>query len=186
MSFETLDSKTVFEGKIISVDVDTISLPDKNSAYREKICTNDGVGVIALNENDEVLLVKQYRYAMGIYTLEIPAGKMENGEDIYESALRELREETGYAASKLTKPSPNMPMAAICTETVHLFMGDYKDMTFVGTDFDEDEFIEIVKIPLEKAVDMVMNGEIPDGKTQTLILRVAEMKRRGIIGGGKE
>ncbi len=176
MSFETLDSKTVFEGKIISVDVDTISLPDKNSAYREKICTNDGVGVIALNENDEVLLVKQYRYAMGIYTLEIPAGKMENGEDIYESALRELREETGYAASKLTKLSPNMPMAAICTETVHLFMADYKDMTFVGTDFDEDEFIELIKIPFEKAVKMVLDGEICDAKTVSAILQLYVMR----------
>ncbi len=172
MSYELIDSKTVFKGKIISVNTDTISLPDGNSAYREKICTNDGVGVIVLNEKDEIVLVKQYRYAMGIYTLEIPAGKTENNEDIYESALRELREETGYSASKLTKLAPNMPMAAICTETVHLFTADYNDLTFVGTDYDEDEFIELVAVPFEKAVKMVLNGEICDAKTVSAILQL--------------
>ena len=172
MSFKTTDSKKVFEGKIISVSVDNISLPDEKTAYREKISTNDGVGVIVVNENDEILLVRQYRHAMGIYTLEIPAGKMDCGEDIYEAALRELREETGYKAEKLTKLSPSMPMAAICTETVHLFFADYRDIIYVGTDFDEDEFIELVRIPFKKAVQMVLDGKICDAKTVSAILQL--------------
>ncbi len=184
MSFETIDSKTVFKGKIISVNSDTIRLPDGNNAYREKICTNDGVGVIVLNENDEIFLVRQHRYAMDIYTLEIPAGKMDNDEDTYEAALRELREETGYKAEKLTKLAPNTPMPAICTETVHIFYADYKDLTYVGTDFDEDEFIELIAVPFEKAVKMVLAGEICDAKTvsailQLYVLRNAESKTLG-------
>ena len=182
MSFEMLDSKTVFEGKIITVKTDTIRLPDGNDAYREKICTTDGVGVIVLNENDEILLVRQHRYAMDIYTLEIPAGKTDKGEDIYQAALRELREETGYKAEKLTKLSPVITMPAICTETVHLFYADYKDLTFVGTDFDEDEFIELITIPFEKAVKMVLDGEICDSKTVSAILQLYVLKNKKYSG----
>lgn len=178
MSFETIESNKVFEGKIISVSTDNISLPDCKTAYREKITTNDGVGVILLNEKDEIFLVKQYRYAMGIYTLEIPAGKMDNGEDVYNAALRELREETGFKAEKLVKLAPSMPMAAICTETVHLFYADYKDVVFVGTDFDEDEFIELVRIPFEKAVKMVLDGEICDAKTVSAILQLYVLRHK--------
>lgn len=169
---KTIYSETVFEGNIIRVSKNIVILPNGKEGSREKIETADGVGIITVTPDDCVLLVKQERYAAGIYTLEIPAGKIDPGETPRAAAIREFREETGFILADIFPLPPIMPMAAICTETVHLFEGRGDNMTFAGTDFDDDEFIEVVKLPFDKAVKMVGDGKIFDAKTVAAILQL--------------
>ena len=115
--------------------------------------------------------------------LELPAGKLEKGEDPFEAGKRELEEETGVKAEKYADLGKFYPTPGYVGEVIHLYVGWQLKETDMHPD--EDEFLEVERIPLNKAVDMVINGEIPDGKTQALIMRVAEMQRRGTIGGGK-
>lgn len=179
---KTLEKNYVYEGKIINVCRDTVELPNGKTSIREKVEHNGGVCIAPITANGELIFVRQFRYAYGTVLLELPAGKLEKGEDPFEAGKRELAEETGFAAEKYADLGKFYPTPGYVNEIIHLYAGwQLKD---VGIHLDEDEFLEVEKIPLNKAVDMVMNNEIRDGKTQTLIMRVAEMQRRGIIGGG--
>lgn len=177
---KTLNSNLMYSGRIFKVSENTVVMPDGSTALREKIDTPHGVGIIAVTADDEVLFVKQERYVIDQYTIEIPAGKMEYGEDPENAALREFREETGYEVHSLSPLAPSVPMGAMCTEVVHIFEADTKDMRFVGTDFDEDEFVELVKIPFSKAVQMVCSGEICDAKTVSAVLQLYVKRTGGI------
>lgn len=165
-----IESKQIFEGKVLDVRKDKIVLPDGNPAYREYCKHIGAVCVLPLTEENEVVLVKQYRYAHSKVMLEIPAGKLDsNNEDFIEATLRELREETGITCGRLECLGDIIPSPAILTEVIHMYLA--RDLSFGDTDFDEDEFIEIVKLPIEKVVEMIMNGEIKDAKTQTAVLK---------------
>ncbi|MBQ7293220.1 MAG: NUDIX hydrolase [Clostridia bacterium] len=163
-------SEQIFEGKVLDVRKDSIILPDGKPAYREYCKHIGAVCVLPLTNDNEVVFVRQYRYAHSRVMLEIPAGKLDsNSEDFIQATLRELREETGISCEKLEFIGDIIPSPAILTEVIHMYLA--RGLSFGETDFDEDEFIEIVKIPLEKAVDMVMNGEIRDAKTQAAVLK---------------
>ena len=135
------------------------------------------VCVVPLTDKNEVICVKQYRYAHHRMFLEIPAGKLDFvGEDRREAALRELREETGALCESLTHIGDIVPSPAILTERISMYLAE--GLTFTETEYDEGEFIEIVRIPLETLVEMIMSGEVEDAKTQTAILKAWHLKNK--------
>lgn len=176
---KTAETKQIYNGKILNVRRDIADLPNGNQSVREVIEHNGGVCVAPLTENGELIFVRQFRYPYSEVILELPAGKLEIGEDPFEAGKRELEEETGCVAGKYHNLGKFYPTPAYCTEIIYLYVAEKLSETHMH--LDDDEFLEVERIPLEKAVEMVLSGEIKDGKTQVLILRVAEMKRRGII-----
>lgn len=173
----TASSELIFDGKVLHVYKDIINLPDGNQSMREYCKHNGAVAVVPLTRDGEVVCVRQYRYALDRVTLEIPAGKFDYiGEDHREAALRELREETGYIPGKLTDIGPLSTSPALLTEIIYMYLAE--DMVEGETDPDVDEFLEIVKIPLEEMVDMILRGEIQDAKTQAAVIKVWAMKQK--------
>lgn len=172
-----IKSTQMFEGKVLDVRKDDIVLPDGKPAFREYCKHIGAVCVLPLTENNEVVCVRQYRYAHSRVMLEIPAGKLDSHrEDFIEATLRELREETGAICENLEYIGDIIPSPAILTEVIHMYLA--RGLSFGETDFDDDEFIEIVRIPIEKMVEMIMNGEIKDAKTQTAVLKVYYILQR--------
>ena len=170
-------SKSVFDGKILHVFVDDINLPNGERGFREYIKHIGAVAVLPLTDDGKVICVRQYRYAVGQVTTEIPAGKLDRSdEDPVEAALRELREETGARCKRLTYLGTYLASPAILDEKINLYLA--RDLDFGETDPDDDEFIDVVQIPLAEMVDRVMAGEILDGKTQLAVLKVNELLRR--------
>lgn len=169
-----IERKEVFDGKVIHVVCDTVTLPDGKTATRE-VCLHIGaVCVIPLLSDGTVLMEKQYRYPHGRVFLEIPAGKLNfAGEDPLEAAKRELREETGAVAKKYTYLGEMIPSPAVLSEKIQMYLAE--EITFDLQQLDEDEFLEIEKIPLRELYEMVMRGEISDAKTQIAVLKVANM-----------
>ena len=170
-------SKSVFEGKILHVFVDDINLPNGEKGFREYIKHIGAVAVLPLTNDGKVICVRQYRYAVGQVTVEIPAGKLDSpDEDPIEAALRELREETGARCKRLTYLGTYLASPAILDEKINLYLA--RGLEFGETDPDEDEFIDVVHIPLTEMIERVMAGEILDGKTQLAVLKVNELLRR--------
>lgn len=172
---KTKEEKLIFNGKILRLYHDTVTLPDNNSAMREYCRHNGGVGVIPVTDNGDILCVEQYRYPHAKMTLEIPAGKLEAKDcDHRHSALRELREETGAVCDKLIYLGEIYPSPAILDEVIHLYMAE--GLHFGERDLDDDEFLECYRIPLDTMFKMVIDGEICDAKTQIAVLKVWAMK----------
>ena len=170
-------SELIFDGHVVHLYLDQIRLPDGNAGIREYIRHIGAVCVIPLTEACEVLCVRQYRYPYAEVLLEIPAGKLDSKtEDRAEAALRELREETGARCGKLTHLGKYYGSPAILDEAIDMYLAE--DLTMGETDLDEDEFLDVVKIPLSELVDEVLAGRVPDGKTQAAVMRVHEMLRR--------
>ena len=165
-----------FKGRIINLRVDEALLPNGATATREVVEHNGGICVVPITENGEVLMVEQYRYPYGEVILEIPAGKRDGNEEPLEGGKRELREETGAVAENYTFLGELYPTPGYCGEVIYMYLAT--GLSFGETDPDEDEFLNVKKIPLEKAVDMIMKGEIKDAKTQTAILKVERMLQK--------
>lgn len=165
-----ISSKEIFDGKVINVTVDAVELPNGAEGIREIVHHRGAVCVLPLTDDGDVICVRQFRYAHGEVLLEIPAGKLEEGEhDHRAAALRELSEETGAECSELIYLGKLYPSPAIFTEVIHMYLA--RGLTFGETHPDDDEFLEIERIPLEKLKDMVMRGEIYDAKTQVCVMR---------------
>lgn len=172
-----ISSESVFEGKVLHVLVDQIRLPNGGQGFREYIKHKGAVAVLPLTEEGEVICVRQYRYAHGCVMTEIPAGKLDSKtEDHVEAALRELREETGAVCDSLTYLGLFRSTPAILDEKIDLYLAE--GLHFGDTDLDDDEFLNIVRVPLPQLVDDVLTGKITDGKTQVAILKVNEILRR--------
>ena len=152
-----------------SISVDDALLPNGTTAKREIVEHPGGVCVAALTDNNELMFVEQFRYPYFEVVLELPAGKLEYGEDPFEAGKRELREETGATASKYEDLGKLYPTPGYCGEIIHMYLA--KNLSFGEQDLDSDEFLEVKKIPLEKAFQMVMNNEIRDSKTQVGIVK---------------
>ncbi len=167
-----------FKGRIINLRVDEALLPNGATATREVVEHNGGICVVPITENGEVLMVEQYRYPYGEVILEIPAGKRDGNEEPLEGGKRELREETGAVAENYTFLGELYPTPGYCGEVIYMYLAT--GLSFGETDPDDDEFLNVKKIPLEKAVDMIMKGEIKDAKTQTAILKVERMLKNDI------
>ncbi len=159
----------IYKGKIVNLRVDDALLPNGTTAKREIVEHPGGVCVAALTDNNELMFVEQFRYPYFEVVLELPAGKLEYGEDPFEAGKRELREETGATASKYEDLGKLYPTPGYCGEIIHMYLA--KNLSFGEQDLDSDEFLEVKKIPLEKAFRMVMNNEIRDSKTQVGIVK---------------
>lgn len=176
---KTVEKNYVYKGRIINVRCDKAELHNGKPCTREVVEHNGGVCIAPITENNELIFVRQFRYPYMEMVLELPAGKLELGEDPFEAGKRELEEETGTVAENYYNLGKFYPTPGYCGEIIYLYAASGLRATAMNPD--EDEFLEVEKISIDKAVDMVINGEIPDGKTQTLIMRVAEMMRRGMI-----
>lgn len=169
----TVKETYAFNGRIINVRVDDILLPDGKPANREIVEHNGGVTVVAVTDDNEILMVRQFRYPYKKVILEIPAGKLEKGEDPRDAGIRELKEETGATAESFEFLGEIYPSPGYTEEIIHLYLA--KNLSFSEQKLDEDEFLTVEKVPIEDAVKMVQKGEIPDAKTQIGILRAYTM-----------
>ena len=169
-------SELIYDGKVLRFFVDQIKLPNGRLAEREYARHRGAVCVLPLYEDGTVACVRQYRYATGMMMLEIPAGKLDGDEDRAIAARRELREETGCSCGRLTSLGKFYTSPAILDECIEMFLAE--ELTEGETDFDDDEFLQPLRIPLEELVNMVMAGEVPDVKTQAAVMRVNELLRR--------
>lgn len=176
---QTEESTGIFNGRIITVHEDTVTLVDGTQAKREIVDHNGGVAVIGLTEDKEVLLVRQFRapYKETIY--EIPAGKLEKDEDPDEAAVREFSEECGCTASEFRYIGELYPTPGYCGEIIRLYLA--RGLAFGEQHLDVDERLDVYKVPLEEAFVRCMNGEFKDAKTQIGIMKVREMIRNGSI-----
>lgn len=175
-----LESEYIYEGRIIKLRRDTALLPNGNTATREVIEHNGGVCVAALTDDDELLFVTQFRYPYFETVLEIPAGKRDSAdEDPLTCGIRELKEETGATAQKFIPLGELYPSPGYCGEIIWLYAAT--GLSFGESDLDEDEFLNVERIPLQKAVDMILSGEIKDAKTQAAVLKLKILKDNGKI-----
>ncbi len=166
----TLNSQTIFSGRIIEVKKDDIQLENGKKSIREVVVHHGGVCVAAIDQEDRLLLVRQFRYPYGKELLELPAGKIELGEDPRECGIRELQEECGCTADRFEKLAQLYPTPAYCTEVSHIYRASGLHESVQK--LDDGEFLDVLRIPFAQAVQMVMDGEISDAKTQIGILKL--------------
>jgi ADP-ribose pyrophosphatase len=159
---KTKSTQPIFEGKVITLQVDTVELPDGSTGKREIIKHPGAVAVLALHEG-KMLVVDQYRQAMGRCEVEIPAGKLERGEDPMEAAGRELREETGYTAKSLKLLHSFYTSPGFADEMIYLYVAEELELGEMAPD--EDEFLELFEVTLEEAQELIREGRISDAKT---------------------
>lgn len=167
---KTLSSELAYQAKIFRVTKDTAQLENGAEVRRDVVHHSGGVCVVPLTDKNTVLMVKQYRYPMHEITLEIPAGKLEAGEDPSECGLRELREEAGRTCGKYISLGKLYPTPAYDTEIIYMYLAEELSEP-EEQNLDEGEFLDVTEIPLEEAVQMVMDGKIPDAKTQLALLK---------------
>lgn len=167
-----VDSKLIYDGHIIKVFKDDVSLEGR-PAIREVVRHKGATAVLAIDEKGEAFFVEQFRYPIEKPLFEVPAGKIDEGEAPLECAKRELMEECGVTAEKWTELGPMLSSPGFCDEVIYLFMAE--ELTNSNPNPDEDEFLDIVKIPLSEALSRLRKGKISDAKTQVLILRCADI-----------
>jgi ADP-ribose pyrophosphatase len=166
---KTLSREDKFDGKYVHVHVDQVTLPNGKTAEREIVDHIAGAAILALDDRNNVLTVTQYRYAFSRLLLEIPAGKLEPGEDPVAGALRELREETGAVPDEFLPMGKYIPAPGCYGEVLYLFLA--RGLRMGDQHPDEDEFLTMERIPFDEMVHRVMNGEIEDGKTIAAVLK---------------
>lgn len=164
-----LDGETVFEGKIVRLCVDRAELHNGKVVRREVVQHPGGVTILPVDENGDCYMVRQFRYPFGRMMLEAPAGKLEYGEEHRPAAIRELSEETGLSAEKLIYLGACCTSPGFSSEVLHIYLALGLQKGEQHTD--EDEFLNVEKISLQKLVEMVMSGEIDDGKTIVAVLK---------------
>lgn len=175
-----IEKNYIFNGRIINLRKDVALLPNNTTAIREVVEHKGGVCVAPLTADDELIFVKQFRYPYMEEILELPAGKRDSlDENPLDCGIRELKEETGATAQKITFLGELYPTPGYCDEIIWMYLAT--GLSYGEQDPDEDEFLEVYRIPLKKAVEMVMNGEIKDAKTQTLVLKINHLKSQGKI-----
>lgn len=176
---KTLSSKSVFDGRILHITLDEIELPDGKKSKREVVNHPGGVTVAALDEDNNLLFVRQFRYPYKEVVLELPAGKLEKGSTPLENGKRELMEETGAEGYSYISLGQLYPSPGYTSEIIHLYACKVKSQG--SSNPDDGEFLNVEKIPLDKAVEMVLNNQIPDAKTQVAVLKTAMLIKSGKI-----
>lgn len=171
---QTEEIEGIFRGRIINVHNDTVTLVNGDTANREVVDHPGGVSVVGLTDDNEVLLVRQFRYPYKETIYEIPAGKLEKGENPVEAAKREFLEECGAKADVFEPLGEIYPTPGYCNEIIRIFYA--ADLTFGEQHLDEDEFLDVIKMPFNECVSRIMSGEIKDAKTIVGILKLKELK----------
>jgi len=156
-------TRRIFKGRVVALDIDTVTLPNGATIELEMIHHPGAAAVVPMKEDGTVILIRQYRHAAGGYIYEIPAGKLHPGEDPKLCAARELQEEIGYRADSLELLTSILTTPGFTDEVIHIYKGT--GLTKGKQDLDHDEVIEIVELPLEKALAQIIDGTIRDGKT---------------------
>lgn len=164
-----ISSKEVYHGKILRVKVDEVTLPNGKIALREVVEHPGSVAVLALDENNCVPMVQQFRYTMGRIMLEVPAGKIDPGEEPLQAAKRELKEEVGAEAEEWISLGHMVAAPGCYNEVIYLYLA--KGLSFGECQPDEDEFLDMARMPLEELVEKCVAGEIADAKTQITVLK---------------
>ena len=165
-----IDSKKVFEGKLLHVYSDSVELPNGYTSTREYIKHVGAACVVPVDEDGNVIIEKQFRYPFHDVLTEIPAGKLDSKEEPHlQAALRELQEETGYMAENMIYLGEFYPTCAYSDEIIHMYLAT--GLSQGQQNLDDDEFVGVEKMPLATLVEKIMNGEIKDGKTQTALLK---------------
>jgi ADP-ribose pyrophosphatase len=159
----TVESKRIYDGRIVSLRVDTVELPDGKTAHREIVEHRGAVAIVPMLDSQQIVMVRQYRQAAGEVLLEIPAGTLGAGEDPEECARRELIEETGYSAHEMTRLFGSYLSPGYSDEMLHTYLAT--GLTEGPGLQDEDEFVEVVKINLSDVMRMIQLGEIKDAKS---------------------
>lgn len=176
LSEEILDSRVVWRGDFLAVDDVAVRLPNGKTAHRDVVRHPGAVAVIALTDDGKIVLVHQYRTALEQVTLEIPAGKLDPGEDPARAAARELLEETGYMAARMAYLGPIAVAAGYSDEIIHLYMA--MGLSFEGARPDEDEFVHVDLVDLDEMVDRVLDGKVIDSKTVVGVMLCDAIGRR--------
>lgn len=167
-------SEVGFSGRLLKVNIDTVTLPNGNKTTREIINHPGAVAVVPILDDGSIVFVKQYRYPIDTVLYEIPAGKLDVGEDPDVCAVRELSEETGYTASKWQKLTSIVTTPGFTDEVIHLYAASGLEKHAQHTD--EDEFIDVVTLKPEQVKKMVLNGEIYDSKTLSALYLLELLK----------
>jgi ADP-ribose pyrophosphatase len=169
----TIDSKVVFEGRILTLRVDSVRLPNGRETTREIAEHSDSVCIVPIDEQGNILLVRQYRKPVEMDLLEVPAGGIEEGEVPEEAVQRELQEEIGYTAGNLQHLSSFWLAPGWCTEYMHAYLAT--DLIPSSLAADDDEFISVVRVPLAESLDMVKQGLIRDAKSISSLLMASQV-----------
>lgn len=164
-----LSREMKFDGRVVKLYVDQVELDNGTRTFREVIEHPGGVCVLPIDENGDVYMVKQFRYPFMKALYELPAGKLEFGENHRECGIRELKEETGATADSFEYLGCIYPTVAYDTEIIHMYLA--RGLHFGEQHLDEGEFLDVIKLPFEKVVEMALNGELPDAKTQAAVLK---------------
>ncbi len=172
---KTMKSETVYRCPVFSVTKDQVLLPDGRTADRDKIIHHGGSGVLPITPTGQVLLVEQYRYGIGQATLEIPAGKLERGEDPETAARRELNEEIGAKEQALISLGKIAVSPAYDSEIIYIYLAE--NVTPGVQSLDDDEFLNVRCVEMDQAMEMIENGIITDAKTQIALLRYQQFYR---------
>ncbi|MBU5263117.1 NUDIX hydrolase [Bacillus atrophaeus] len=179
---KTIEKEKLFSGKIIDLYVEDVELPNGKTSKREIVKHPGAVAVLAVTDSNKIILVNQYRKPLERTIVEIPAGKLEKGEEPEYTALRELEEETGYTAKKLTKITAFYTSPGFADEIVHLFLAEDLSVLEEKRELDDDEFVEVMEVTLEDALKLVETREVYDAKTayaiQYLQLKEAQQAQK--------
>ncbi|AWE06866.1 ADP-ribose pyrophosphatase [Lysinibacillus sp. 2017] len=167
---KTIHSEKIFDGKVISLKVDDVTLPNGQTSKREIINHPGAVAIIAITDNGKFLVVEQYRKALERSIIEIPAGKMEKGEKPIITARRELEEETGYTTDSLELVQVFATSPGFADEVIHVFVARNLKKLEVPVAMDEDEFVELMEVSVEEAEAMIADERIYDAKTAFAVL----------------
>ena len=164
-----LETETVYKGLIVNVKLDIVELQNGNKSKREVVEHPGGVCIVAVTNDNKVLLVRQYRYTMGEELLEIPAGKLEAGEDPFECAVRELSEETGYSANTWISLDMIYPSAGVYSESLHQYLA--LDLVPGEMHLDENEFLSLEEVDIDEVIEKIMANKLRDAKTIIGVLK---------------
>lgn len=173
---KTLTSRLVYDGGLLKVYYDTVELVNGATSWREVIRHPGAVVMVPVDDEGNVYLVRQFRYPYGKVVLEVPAGKLEYGEEHFSAAQRELEEEIGAKAERWTPMGEMLPTPGFCDELQHVYLA--RGLTFGACHPDDDEFLEPVRMPMAEAVEMAVDGRLEDSKTVAAILRAYHMMER--------
>lgn len=172
---KTLSSQLIFSGRAVRLRVDTVQMPSGRQTTREVVEHSDCVGIVAIDENDNVLLVKQYRQAIDKELLEIPAGGIDPGEDAEAAVRREMREETGFLPRRVARLGGFYSSPGFCTEYLHLYLA--LDLVSSPLHAEDTEIIKLVRVPTSQIPELLSSGQICDAKSIVGLLTYLQYRK---------